>query len=112
MTPPEQRPRCACCPPWRAPTLAFTFVTPSGPVTKCLRHAIVHRRLLVTALATAAVVGTILTAINQGNVILSGHFPAILYWKVPLTYCVPYSVSTFSQLRISHVKAGGPAFAT
>jgi len=47
--------------------------------------------------------GTILTTINQGNVILGGSFPSILFWKIPLTYCVPYCVSTFSQLRISHV---------
>ena len=50
---------------------------------------------------TALVVGTVLTAINQGNVLLAGTYPAQLLWKVPLTYCVPYCVATFSALRIS-----------
>ena len=86
-----------CRPGWR-----FTFLN-NGPTTKCFRHSLVHRRLLLTAMATSAVVGTILTTINQGNVILGGSFPSILFWKIPLTYCVPYCVSTFSQLRISHV---------
>ncbi len=70
---------------------------------KCLRHGIAHRPLLKTALLTAAVVGTVLTAINQGNVLAAGEFPAVLYWKVPLTYSVPYCVATFSALRISRV---------
>jgi hypothetical protein len=42
----------------------------------------------------AIIVGTILTMINQGNIILSGEFPPSLYWKIPLTYCVPYCVAT------------------
>jgi hypothetical protein len=50
--------------------------------------------LVRRSLIVAVVVGTILTAINQGNVILSGDFPASLYWKVPLTYAVPYCVAT------------------
>jgi len=49
----------------------------------------VRRSLLV-----ALFVGTILTAINQGNVILRGDFPVSLYWKIPLTYAVPYCVAT------------------
>jgi hypothetical protein len=57
--------------------------------------------VLRTALLTALVVGTILTAINQGNVLVAGHFPPTLYWKIPLTYSVPYGVSTFAALRIS-----------
>jgi hypothetical protein len=46
------------------------------------------------SLIVAVIVGTILTAINQGNVILSGDFPPSLYWKIPLTYAVPYCVAT------------------
>ena len=72
--------------------------------TKCLRHAILHGRVLRTALATAAVVGTVLSSINQGNVLAAGKFPPILYWKIPLTYTVPYCVSTFSALRISRLR--------
>ncbi len=62
------------------------------------------RPLFGNALDTAVVVGTILTAINQANVLLAGHFPAELWWKIPLTYSVPYMVSTWAALRISLVR--------
>jgi hypothetical protein len=42
----------------------------------------------------ALLVGSVLTAINQGNLLLDGEFPASLYWKIPLTYCVPFLVAT------------------
>lgn len=48
------------------------------------------------AILTALVVGTLLTAINQGDVILSGLAPPI--WKVILTYCVPYCVTTWGAI--------------
>ncbi len=54
--------------------------------------------MLQRSLIIALVVGTILTAINQGNVILGGDFPASLYWKIPLTYCVPFGVATTGAL--------------
>ena len=47
---------------------------------------------------TALVVGTILTAINQGNVIAQGDLPSSLAWKVPLTYAVPFCVATWGAL--------------
>jgi hypothetical protein len=71
---------------------------------RCVWHGIVYRRLFLTAVATAAVVGTVLTSINQGNVLLGGRFPHELYWKIPLTYSVPYCVSTFSALRITRLR--------
>lgn len=46
----------------------------------------------------AVVVGTLLVAINQGNIIADGQFPVSLYWKVPLTYCVPFLVATTGAL--------------
>jgi len=46
------------------------------------------------SLIVAIIVGTMLTAINQGSVLLSGEFPPSLYWKIPLTYAVPYCVAT------------------
>jgi len=50
------------------------------------------------SLAIALIVGTVLTAINQGNIILGGEFPAALAWKIPLTYAVPYCVATVGAL--------------
>ena len=44
------------------------------------------------------IVGTILIAINQGNLILAGSLSPDLYWKVPLTYCVPFVVSTYAAV--------------
>lgn len=48
------------------------------------------------AMFTALVVGTFLTAINHGDVILSGLAPSP--WKVILTYCVPYCVTTWGAI--------------
>ncbi len=45
---------------------------------------------------TALVVGTILTAVNQGDLILSGFAPP--EWKVTLTYFVPYCVTTWGAI--------------
>ena len=46
----------------------------------------------------AAIVGTILVAINQGDAILNGVFTPELAWKVPMTYLVPYLVSTYASV--------------
>lgn len=46
------------------------------------------------ALKVAMFVGTVLTLINQGEIILGGHMPPL--WKLLLTYLVPYCVSTHS----------------
>lgn len=82
-------------------TARFRFARQSVTEFKCTRHALVHRPLVRTAAITALVVGTILTLINQGNLLLAGHLPAALLWKIPLTYSVPYCVATWSALRIS-----------
>ena len=48
------------------------------------------------AFFTAMVIGTILTAINHGDLIISGSLPPI--WKIALTYCVPYCVTTWGAV--------------
>ena len=45
------------------------------------------------AVLTALVVGTILIAINHGDLMLNGMAPPTI--KVILTYCVPYCVTTW-----------------
>jgi hypothetical protein len=45
------------------------------------------------AFFTALIVGTILTTINHGDLIAMGSFPPA--WKVLLTYCTPYCVTTW-----------------
>jgi hypothetical protein len=42
---------------------------------------------------TSALVGSTLLAINQGDALLSGRVPSSLWWRVPLTYLVPFVVS-------------------
>ena len=61
-------------------------------------------RVMRRAAFTALVVGTILTGINQGNVLLAGDFPRTLLWKIPLTYSVPYCVTTWGALGGSRVR--------
>jgi len=69
-----------------------------SPAARWLRVAtskpVVRRSTKVSML-----VGTILIGINQGNLILSdATLPLDLYWKIPLTYCVPFCVSTYAAV--------------
>ena len=57
--------------------------------------------MLKRSLVAALVVGTVLTALNQGDSILSGQWNNTLYWKIPLTYCVPFIVATYGALTNS-----------
>jgi hypothetical protein len=72
-----------------------------GGKRRCLRCALRHRPLLRRSALTALVVGTLLVAINQAGVLLSGHPPASLLWQIPLTYAVPFSVATWGALSNS-----------
>ena len=55
-----------------------------------MRKPVIIRR----AVTVSAIVGTSLTLINQGDLILSGALPPA--WKVMLTYLTPYLVSSYS----------------
>ena len=54
--------------------------------------------MLRRSAVVAVVVGTILTALNQGDTLFSGQWNDALYWKIPLTYCVPFLVATYGAL--------------
>ena len=43
----------------------------------------------------ALTVGTILAFLNHGDTFLAGNWKTGLYWKIPLTYFVPFCVATF-----------------
>ncbi len=62
--------------------------------------------MLRRSLFIAIIVGTVLVAINQGNIILGGDFPPALYWKIPLTYGVPFCVATTGA--ILNARSTGP----
>ena len=51
---------------------------------------------------TALVVGTILFAINQLNVVLDGHATATVWIKTGVTYLVPFAVSNIGILIATH----------
>jgi hypothetical protein len=70
----------------------------SNDIVKCLFCAIRHIPMVRRSLKVAVVVGTVLILLNQGDTIFSGAWPNALYWKIPLTYCVPFSVATFGAL--------------
>ena len=57
-----------------------------------------QRDVVSRSFRIALVVGTLLVAINQGNYVLAGGLPADAAWKVPLTYLVPYVVSTYASV--------------
>ena len=77
---------------------AFQFQTLEGPIVKCTLCAVRHRPMLRRSLRIALIVGTILLAINQGDVLLGAAWPSALCWKVPLTYLVPFVVATWGAL--------------
>ena len=94
---------CQRCGRSTASSASFTF-RPRGAaagITKCLRCAMRHWPMLRRSLIASAVVGTALTALNQGDAILTGDPAGALAWKIPLTYCVPFLVATYGALANS-----------
>ncbi len=89
--------RCARC------TRPASFTLSATPL--CLRHALQHPPMVRRSFLTAVVVGTVLVAINQGNVLFGGAFPAALWWKIPLTYAVPFCVATWGALINSNTRS-------
>jgi len=55
-----------------------------------------RRDVVLRSLRVGASVGTILVTINHGDLLLAGDLPLDALWKIPLTYCVPYCVSTYA----------------
>ena len=72
---------------------------------RCGLHALIYRPVCGRAIAVALVVGTILVAINQADVLLGGHVSALVLAKIGLTYLVPFSVSTYSALAANRLSS-------
>jgi hypothetical protein len=64
-----------------------------------------QRKHLRRTARIALVVGTILTLINQGDVIIRGEATAITWIKVALNYCVPFIVSNLGLLAGKRAEA-------
>ena len=59
---------------------------------------IISKKILLRAILAAFVVGTILTLLNQGDLLISGDLNSSLYCKIPLTYVVPFLVTIWGAL--------------
>ena len=70
----------------------------AAEVIKCFFCALRHRPMVRRSMAAAVVVGTVLTLLNQGDTLVSGNLSNALFWKIPLTYCVPFIVATYGAL--------------
>ena len=57
------------------------------------------REIAGDAFKVALIVGTILTAINQGDIIASGQIAPSDLVKILLNYFVPYCVSTYAGVE-------------
>ena len=79
-----------------------------GKSARCLRCALMYRPLVARSFLICLIVGTILTAINQGNLIVQGDLPMALAWKIPLTYSVPFCVATTGAILNARSKGTAP----
>jgi hypothetical protein len=55
-----------------------------------------RRDVVMRGIKVGLIVGTILTAINYGDAIVTGQLMPSAAWKIPLTYLVPFCVSTYA----------------
>jgi hypothetical protein len=91
--------RCASCGSGLESRSAFRMRLGSRAIWKCTRCSFIDRPLLVRSSGVAAVVGTILVGLNQGDQLLGGTFPWAAAWhKIVLTYVVPFCVATYGAL--------------
>ena len=58
-----------------------------------------RKDVLARGFKIGVVVGTLLTAINYGDVLISGEVLPLMYWKILMTYCVPFCVSTYASVE-------------
>jgi hypothetical protein len=63
----------------------------------------VYPRVRDRALRVALLVGVILFAINQLDVVLRGELTPLVLVKIALTFSVPYAVSTYSALQVNRL---------
>lgn len=56
-------------------------------------------RTLPSVWRIALVVGTLLTAVNQGTVLTAGHPGAATWARLAANYVIPYTVSSLGLLR-------------
>ena len=57
---------------------------------------------LKRTVATALIVGTVLFAINQLNVVVDGHPTPLVWIKTGVTFVVPFVVANIGMLMATH----------
>ena len=78
--------------------MVFALKTAAGETSRCLRCALRYLPMLKRSVIAALVVGSILTALNHGDVLFAGDWSSAFYWKIPLTYLTPCVVATWGAL--------------
>lgn len=73
---------------------------------KALRQAL-SWPIAKRSLATMLIVGSILNLINQGDALLLAG--PVNWWKVLITYCVPFCVATFGAYSALRAAGARPA---
>lgn len=76
-------------------------VTWSHPCTALA--LLLHGRTAHVAAPVAAVVGTVLSSVNQGAIIVSGDATAATWVRVGVNYLVPFLVSSYGWLTARRV---------
>ena len=83
---------------------AYRLRTGSGACLRCRACALTYGPLLKRSMRIAAVIGSVLLLINQGDALVTGQFDRSLVWKIPLTFAVPFIVATWSGLSNSRMR--------
>ena len=76
------------------PCASFSVMKGQSKQPVSFINAALERSVVIRALKVTAVVGTLLVAINHGDVFVGGG--EINWFKIILTYMVPYAVATYA----------------
>jgi len=82
-----------------------TWSRPGEAVSLLLRG-----RTVRTAAPIAAVVGTLLSAINQGGVLLDGDASTLTWIRIAANYLIPFLVASTGYLAARRVPPAPPQF--
>lgn len=84
-------------------------MTSAGLHRPGLAAIVFERGIVRRSLILAAIVGSILNLINQGDALFAGAH--LVAWKIALTYCVPYCVATYGAVtaRVEMMKRSARA---
>lgn len=96
---------CSSCARVLDGKVSFSLRGPKAWLSKCARCSLLDTGLLLRSTKVALIVGSALVALNQGGPLLSGSFPWTSAWyKIVLTYLVPFGVATYGALANGYVE--------